>query len=199
MNKYKRRNYLIDRSLQLRYMAMVVIFMVFISVGTGCLIYFTTWTTLVDKIGDKARLDTVFTDLNEIILIRIVLLAFASICLGAIITMFVVHRVAGPLFRVKLTMHQIGKGIIPGKTRFRDKDELQDLAGAIDEAVCKIGEVSEKNLKVIEEASGCAERLVELLRLGSEMQKPKEELELLKKSLEKFETFQKEPNEKRQV
>jgi hypothetical protein len=67
MNKYKRRNYLIDKSLQLRYMAMVAIFMVFISIGTGCLIYFTTWITLIEKLGDKAPLDIVFADLNKII------------------------------------------------------------------------------------------------------------------------------------
>jgi sensor histidine kinase YesM len=199
MNKYKRRNYLIDKSFQLRYMAMVAIFMVFISIGTGCLIYFTTWITLIEKLGDKAPLDIVFADLNKIILVRIVLLVLASICLSAIITMFIVHRVAGPLFRVKLTMRQIGKGIIPaGKVKFRTRDELQDLAEAVNEAVCKIEEVREKNLKVIEEASGYAERLINLLRfgLGPEVQKPREELELLKESLEKFEIFQKELNEK---
>lgn len=199
MNKYKRRNYLIDKSFQLRYMAMVAIFMVFISIGAGCLIYFTTWITLIEKLGDKAPLDIVFADLNKIILVRIVLLVLASICLSAIITMFIVHRVAGPLFRVKLTMRQIGKGVIPaGKVKFRTRDELQDLAEAVNEAVCKIEEVREKNLKVIEEASGYAERLINLLRfgLGPEVQKPREELELLKESLEKFEIFQKELNEK---
>lgn len=199
MNKYKRRNYLIDKSFQLRYMAMVAIFMVFISIGAGCLIYFTTWITLIEKLGDKAPLDIVFADLNKIILVRIVLLVLASICLSAIITMFIVHRVAGPLFRVKLTMRQIGKGVIPaGKVKFRTRDELQDLAEAVNEAVCKIEEVREKNLKVIEEASGYAERLIGLLKfgLGPEVQKPREELELLKESLEKFEIFQKELNEK---
>ena len=201
MNKYKRRSYLIDKSLQLRYVGMIVILMVAVSVGTGWVMYSTTWTMLLDRLKGVTELDKLIIELNRAVLIRTSLLVLASICFAAVVTVFIVHRVAGPLFRVKRVMHQIAKGVVPQRVKFREGDELQDVAVAIDEAVCRIGEVSEKNLKIIKDASTCVERAIE--QLGPSVPAPgqphtrelKEELEHLKVSLREFEIFQKEPNE----
>ena len=192
MKKYRRRNYLINKNLQLRYMGMVAGLMVVISIGAGLLVYSTTWTVLIDRLGDKVVLDEVFVDLNRIVLIRASLLILASMCLVAVITMFIIHRIAGPLFRVKHIMRQIEEGILPQRVKFREGDELQDVAVAIDQAMCKIGEINERNLKVVEEASACVERVIEQLESGETgIRKPKEELQVLRKCLAEFEMFQK--------
>lgn len=192
MKKYRRRNYLINKNLQLRYMGMVAGLMVVISIGAGLLVYSTTWTVLIDRLGGKVVLDEVFVDLNRIVLIRASLLILASMCLVAVITMFIIHRIAGPLFRVKRIMRQIEEGILPQRVKFREGDELQDVAAAIDQAMCKIGEINERNLKVVEEASACVERVIEQLESGeTEIRKPKEELQVLRKCLAEFEMLQK--------
>ena len=196
MEKHKRRNYLINKSLQLRYVGMIVILMVAVSVGTGWVMYSTTWTMLLDRLKGVTELDKLIIELNKAVLIRTSLLVLASVCLAAVLTVFIVHRVAGPLFRIKRVMHQIARGVVPRRVSFREGDELQDVAMAIDEAVCRIEEVSEKNLKIIKDASACVERAIE--RLGAPGQphtrQIEEELERLKKSLGEFEIFQKEPN-----
>ena len=197
MKKYKRRNYLINKSVQLRYMAMVGILMVLISIATGWSIYYTTWTLLLDRLEGIVTLDKLIIDLNRIILTKIIFLVPVSICLGGLITMFIVHRIVGPLFRVDRTMHQIAGGIIPRPIKFRSGDELKDLAESVNAAAGKIGEVSEKNKTTIEKASGHAERAMEFLKSSESDGKAREELEHLKKSLEEFETFQKEESDKR--
>lgn len=194
MKKYKRRNYLIDKSFQMRYVGMIVILMVAVSVGTGWVMYSTTWTMLLDRLKGVTELDKLIIELNKAVLIRTSLLIVASVCLAAVLTVFIVHRVAGPLFRVKRVMHQIANGMVPQRVKFREGDELQDVAVAIDEAVCRIGELSEKNLKIIKDASACVERAIERLSPAElpHTRELKEELEHLKVSLREFEIFQKE-------
>ena len=192
MKKYRRRNYLINKNLQLRYMGMVAGRMVVISIGAVLLVYSTTWTVLIDRLGGKVVLDKVFVDLNRIVLIRVSLLIVASACVVAIVTMFIIHRIAGPLFRVKCVMRQIEEGVLPQRVKFRKGDELQDVAMGIEKAVCRIGEIDERNHKVLKEASACVERVIEQLKSGKTgTGKPREELETLRECLAKFETFQK--------
>ncbi len=196
MKKHRRRSYLVDRSLQLRYMGMVAILMAIISIITGWVIHATTWITLFDRLKGKAMLYEVFVDLNRTLLIKTSLLVLVGTCLGALMTMYVVRRVAGPLLRVKQVMCEIAKGIVPQRVKFRRGDEFQELATVIDEAICKIGEDSRKNLKVIKEASACVGRGIEWLNSEEpEVQRLKEELEHLRKCLERFEIFQKQLSE----
>ncbi len=195
MEKYKRRQYLINKSLQLRYMAMVGILMIIISIATGWSIYYTTWTILLDRLEGIVTLDKLMIQLNRIILTRTICLVLVSICLGGLVTMFIIHRIVGPLFRVNHIMHQIGNGIIPRAIKFRSGDELKELAEEINAATGKILEVSEKNKTIIEKASGYAERAMEFLKSSESDGKTREELEHLKKCLEEFETFQKEESE----
>ncbi len=170
--------------------------MVIISIITGWVIYSTTWITLIDKLKDKVLLGEVFIDLNKTILIKTSLLVLVGTTMGALTTMYVLRRVAGPLLRVKEIMSKIAKGIVPQGVKFRRGDEFQDLARVIDEAICKIGENSEKNLKVIKEASACVARGIEWLNSEEpEVQRLKEELEHLRKCLERFEIFQKQLSE----
>ena len=150
MIKYKRRRYLINRSLQLRYIAMVAILMIAIAIVTGWMIYSTTWETLITQFeGESMVLDKVFTELNSLLLIRISLLILAGVCLSAILLLFVIHRIAGPLFRAKKTMELIGQGVIPEKITFRKKDELKELADAINEAISRLEQFRQMNSEAL--------------------------------------------------
>ena len=114
----------------------------------------------------------------------------------AIMTMFVVHRITGPLSRVREIMHEIGKGFIPPRVKFRKGDEFQDIAEAMDRAVTRIEEDTGNNLKVIKEASDCLRRGSEWLNSEKpQVQRLKEELEHLRKCLERFKIFQKQLGE----
>ncbi len=196
MNNYKRRNYLINKSLQLRYISMTAILMVIISIIIGWAIYSTTWGILFDKLEGITALDELFIDLSSRIFIRTCSLILSGVCLATLIVMFVVHRVAGPLFRVKRTMDRIAAGVIPHRLKFRKRDELQDIAKAIDGAIQKIGEMSRQNLNVVEQSSASVQKVKQLLALEKpNIQEADRELDNLAKRLQEFETFRKEEDE----
>jgi methyl-accepting chemotaxis protein len=196
MKKYKRRNYLINKSLQLRYMAMVAILVAVVSIATGWIIYSTIWTMLLDRLKNVAAIDTLIIDSTRIGLLRAFCLIVAGMCLTGLLVMFIIHRVAGPLFRVKRIMDQIAAGLIPIRLKFRKGDELQDIATAIDAAVHKIAEVSRQNLKVVEEASVIVQRTKDLLsRAEPNLPEANRELDNLAKRLQELETFHKEEDE----
>jgi len=167
MKKYKRRNYLINKSLQLRYIAMVAILMVSIAVVTGWVIYSTTWGILLDELEGKVVLDKVLMDINNLLIVRISLLILAWVCISAILVLFVVHRIAGPLFRAKKTMQLIGEGIVPRKVNFRKKDELKDFAEAINEAISKLEQFREKNSELLASAQSSLKNAMEHLENNS--------------------------------
>jgi methyl-accepting chemotaxis protein len=196
MKKYKRRNYLINKSLQLRFMAMVAILVAVVSIATGWIIYSTIWAILLDKLKNVAAIDALIIDSTRIAFLRASCLILAGICLAGLLVMFIIHRVAGPLFRVKYIMNQIAAGVVPHRVRFRKKDELKDVAEAIDAALKKIREVSLQNLKVVEQSSASVQRVKQLLALGeANIPEAKKELDDLAKRLQEFETFHKEENE----
>ena len=165
MKKKIRKTYIVNKSLQFRYMAMVAIMMTAISIITGWAIYAATWMTLLDRGGNQiAMIDKIFLDLNNLLFIRISLLILSGVCIGAIIIMFMVHRIAGPLFRIKKVLGIIGDGIIPEKVRFRKKDELKDIADEMNKVIDKISELQEKNSNTIEKVKACLKRTEECMK-----------------------------------
>jgi methyl-accepting chemotaxis protein len=193
MKKYKRRNYLIDKSLQLRYMAMIAILVAVVSIAVGWIIYSTTCTILLDRLKNTVAVDRLIIDSARIALLRASCLVLAGICLTGLLMMFIIHRVAGPLFRVKCIMKQIAAGVVPRGLKFRKRDELPDLVESIGGAISKISEVSRQNLKVVEQGSASVQRVKELLALDEpNIPEANSELDNLAKRLQELETFKEE-------
>ena len=193
MKQKRRKIFLVNKSLQLRYMAMVAIMMTAISIITGWAIYAATWMTLLDRCGNQiAMIDKIFLDLNNLLFIRISLLILSGVCIGVIIVMFMVHRIAGPLFRIKKVLKIIGDGIIPEKVRFRKKDELKDIADTVNEVISKISELQEENSNTIEKAKTCLKRAEECMKNSPpRTDKTAKEIESALKILSDIRTFKK--------
>lgn len=179
-------------------MGMVAILMIIISIATAWVMYSTTWTELIDRFEGKGiMLDEIFMELNNVLLARISLLILACVCFGAIIVMFIVHRVAGPLFRVQCIMNLIAKGIIPERIRFRRKDELHYLGETISEAISRIREFQEKNSEGVANAESSLKRAAEYLRKQTpETDKAIEEIESAGRDIDGFEMFKREAAQK---
>ncbi len=194
MKKKIRKTFLVNKSLQLRYMAMVAIMMTAISIITGWAIYTTTWMTLLDKCQNQiAMIDEIFLDLNNLLFIRISLLILSGVCIGVIIVMFMVHRIAGPLFRVKKILGIIGNGIIPPKVHFRKKDELKDIADTVNEVISKISELQGGNLNTIEKVKVCLKRAEDCMKNNlPQTDKAAKEIESALKTLSDIRTFKKQ-------
>lgn len=138
---YKRKlsNYLLDRSLQLRYVLLVTILSGVIAGSLGFLIYQQSATASDSIERDLASLttDTSFID-HEVGDLRAAdrLLVYKMVGVGVglvlILTAYLVlmtHKVAGPLYKVSMYFDRMAEGRLGNISALRKGDMLQDFFG----------------------------------------------------------------------
>jgi len=185
--KRKRRNYFVDRDFQGRQMAMTMVLMLIISLATGWIVWATTYTVIIEEIGDRVRVDELLLNLGGILLARVSLTIVAIACLATVAVMFVMHRIAGPLYRVRRQMREIAEGKIPVSVKFRSRDEFQDLSRALDAAVNKMAEMCRENTGLREECIVSLAKAKTLLGSGdAQIPEVKKEMEKMQLCLEKL-------------
>ena len=170
MKKWRRKKYLINRSIQFRYMGMIAIFVVFFSAITGWSIYLTTWITIIERIRGEPRLHQILDELFRILLFRSLIVIVAGICVAFIITLFISHRIAGPMFRMRRTLDELGRGVIPRKVTLRKKDEFKELSEALNSVIAKAEEMTEANKEIKRNILKYAEKTPELKEEIEKMQ-----------------------------
>lgn len=121
--KKTRRQYIVDANSQYRVLAVIVIYIVVAVFLTGLLMFMPSFIGLVGKIDQQQ-----FEPAKELLilhkrfwpsfLIVVVVLSVHSV--------FIFHRIFGPLFRFKATMKQIAVGDLSFNFRIRKKDFLKD-------------------------------------------------------------------------
>ncbi len=146
---WKRRNYLINKSLQPRYMAMVAVLILIMSALMGWIVYSTMWYTLSEMIEEDPMLYARFRDMNIALLGRFLTVVLLGSSLAVILMMFVSHRIAGPLFRLERTIREMGEGRMPGKVNLRKKDEFKQLAEVVNSTLQRLEEKADRDRDVI--------------------------------------------------
>ena len=158
MRTWKRRNYLINRSVQPRYMGMVALFICIISLITGWTIYSTTWIMITERVQGEPELAQILSELNTLLIVRTALVILAGMCVAVILTMFISHRIAGPIFRIGRTLLEIGQGGIPRKISLRQRDEFKELSEAVNSVIEKAEEISRDSAKTVENIRNLSSR-----------------------------------------
>ncbi|MDP8230928.1 MAG: methyl-accepting chemotaxis protein [Candidatus Gorgyraea atricola] len=127
---FRRRQYLIKRGLQFRYIGLVFALVIMCSLVTGYTVFTTGWVLLGEKLSSvypQGRLVYVFRATN-LALIRNLFLVSPLVF---IIALFSSHKIAGPVYRIEKTLEEINNGNLALKIKFRRGDELWDLADLI--------------------------------------------------------------------
>lgn len=160
MSKHRRRTYLIKTGLQLRYMGIIISTMLMVAFGVGWTIYHTSWSRIantqdltIDKLAD------IFDSVNS----TLVRWIFVFVFVIAILSIFVSHKIAGPVFRLEETTRVIASGDLTCKIHLRHGDELQDLQEAFNkmsESLCKM---VAKDREVIDKLVTTGQRLRETI------------------------------------
>ncbi len=170
--KWKRRNYLVNRSLQPRYMAMVAVLILIMSVLMGWIVYSTMWYTLSEMLEGDPMLYVKFRAMNMALLGRFLTVILLGSALAVLLMMFISHRIAGPLFRLERTIKEMGGGKIPVKVNLRKKDEFKQLAEVVNSVIRRMEEKAEKDRAVLT-------NVYRMLEEGAPPEKIKSELEML--------------------
>ena len=127
---YKRTQFIVKKGFQLRYIGLIVAVMLISTLIVGYTIYYNAWTLLGSKLANvypQGRLVSIFNMVNIRLAINLIFVAMLCVGIGIIAS----HRIAGPIDRMVRFMNAIADGDYSKRLTLRDKDELQDLANAM--------------------------------------------------------------------
>ena len=126
MDFQKRKNYFIEKRFQLKYMLLTMILLLVYSFIFVIIIFAPYMLTLYFDypLAEKAEAARALLLLNARVWpgIGVVILLFGAV------SIFISHKVAGPLFRLKKTLSQVTEGNLNVVVKLRKWDDLQDLA-----------------------------------------------------------------------
>lgn len=130
--RFRRKQYLIKTKFQLKYTGLILLFMFIVAWLAGYTVYCTGWLLMGEKLANvypQGRLVAIMRTINITLLLRLALIT----PLVVLISILLSHRVAGPLYRIERFLRSVAKGDFSMKLHLRKNDELQDLAGSINE------------------------------------------------------------------
>ncbi|MBU1888057.1 MAG: hypothetical protein KKB46_02530 [Candidatus Omnitrophica bacterium] len=126
----RRRQYIIKRGLQFRYIGIVFALAILASLVTGYTVFATGWTLLGAKLANvypQGRLLVVLKATNLALIRNLLFVSPFIFILG----LFFSHKIAGPVYRIEKSLYEIIQGNLTLKFRLRKGDELWDLANLL--------------------------------------------------------------------
>jgi hypothetical protein len=152
------RNFLLDRGLQLRYTAFVVLLTGALTAGLGAFVM--SKAHEATRVVDMRALDPSdpvaqqiaahFAAADRALLIGLVVFGVALALLLTGYTIVMTHRVAGPLFKMQRTFEDLGSGIVPPTDSLRRHDELTDVYGSLRRACDVLRAHADEDLALID-------------------------------------------------
>lgn len=135
----KRRNYFIDKKFQLNF---ILKFCLLVAV-TGAVIMVilyalakkaSTVSFVNSRVVVQSTADFLFPVLIQTFIVSTIIVSLATI----VITLFVSHHIAGPLYRFKKILSSLGEGDFSLNCRIRRNDSLQDVASAFNNMLTEV-------------------------------------------------------------
>lgn len=137
--QYKRRIYFIEKKFQTRF---ILKFCGLVAIGgilTIGILYLlamrsTTVSVVNSRVVVRTTADFILPILIQTVVIVMILVGLATIT----VTLFVSHKIAGPLYRFKKVMQALAEGDFASDFRIRHLDQLQDIADAFNNMIAKV-------------------------------------------------------------
>ncbi len=136
--RIKRHIYFIEKSFQAKF---IMKFCGLVALGglltIGLLYLWAAGATTVSIVNSRVVVNTT-ADFILPLLIQTVIIVTMIVAIAAIlVTLFVSHKIAGPLYRFKKVMEAMGEGDFLSQVKIRKGDQLQDLAKIFDDMIAK--------------------------------------------------------------
>ena len=133
---YKRQNYFIDKKFQTRF---ILKFSALVAMGSGITMLFlyllsrnsTTVAFIKARVSVMTTADFLFPLLLQTVAIVTVFVGLAAVG----VTLFVSHKIAGPLFRFKQTFRELSLGNFSNQVKLRKDDQLAEVAVDFNEMI----------------------------------------------------------------
>jgi len=167
--KYSRRNYFVHKGFQVKFSLIVFITAFVIGIIAIWTTYITTWNEVTTQVQSKQlyeRIKTVYDKkqieedgagmINALVVVefseifdRVAGVLVLRLLVGSfflfLLSIFVSHKIAGPIYRMENAAQAIGNGDLSvDLSKLRNGDELAELARSIDGAVKKLRGLMER-------------------------------------------------------
>jgi methyl-accepting chemotaxis protein len=129
----RRKKYFIKPGFQSRLTAIFILIVIIVANIVGALVYGFSVEKLENKLVEESKLPVDSKQLGQALLPGVIIAELISIFVVAFICIFVTHTIAGPVYRMERVVRNIGEGDLTHFTKLRPKDELKDLADAMND------------------------------------------------------------------
>ena len=132
MGAIQRKQYFVQKAMQLRFARFVILFVFISSILTGGVIFLVTFLLMGEKLASvypQERLIPIFRSVYVWAFLSLASM-LPLIFYGSIVFS---HRLVGPLPKIYRLLKEIGQGNFDQKLVLRQNDELKELADAINE------------------------------------------------------------------
>jgi len=138
---YNRHIYFIEKSFQANFILKFCALVVLGGLLTIGLLYLlamksTTVSFANSRVVVRTTADFILPILIQTTAIVVIIVGFATV----VVTLLVSHKIAGPLFRIKKVMGELGAGDFSQEFHIRQLDQLQDLADTFNDSIKKMKE-----------------------------------------------------------
>jgi methyl-accepting chemotaxis protein len=132
MHNNQRRNYFIDKNFQTKFILKFCFITILAAALIGILLFFlSSQSTTVAIENTKINVKTTADFLLPIIIQTLLLVTLFSAILVAMLTLFVSHKIAGPLYRLKHEIDKLGQGDLSVNFHIRSGDQLRQLSDSL--------------------------------------------------------------------
>ncbi|MFH1612124.1 MAG: methyl-accepting chemotaxis protein [bacterium] len=151
--QYKRKQIFVDKNSQLRFVS-IILFLLLINMIVGWTVYYTIWDIISNKVisqsnENRAFFSFIFDLTNSMLIIRGIFLFILTI----LISIYISHKIFGPVYRIKKTINDIGHGDLSKKIKLRKFDELKDLVEVINQMIQNQNELVSQQIFLINKIS----------------------------------------------
>jgi hypothetical protein len=137
----KIKSVFIHRPLQREFTMLMVIILMVATLLIGVVIHLTIQESISDRrggIGKSAAYDFL-AEIDQKLLVRVFAVLFVTVVAAIMGGVFFLHRVAGPIYRIRLTLKHLAESQIPEKNiRLRHGDFFQEVAVELNRLIEKL-------------------------------------------------------------
>jgi methyl-accepting chemotaxis protein len=145
MSPAQRKIYIIKRAFQLRYIFIVLIFIIITAALSSIVTYLAIFPYLSEKLANvypQGRLIILLRNANAKALLSILFVFPVAAWFSVILS----HRIAGPWYRLEMSLQDLARGDLSHDISLRKNDELQSLAASLNKVIQNLREVARENI-----------------------------------------------------
>ena len=94
---------------------------------TWLITYYTIWSLVLNRIPQNAQLPRILLDINLRLFWMLIVPGFIFLILVGWLGIFLLHRIAGPAYRIHNTIIDMNQGLWPESIRVRSYDFLKEV------------------------------------------------------------------------